>query len=307
MGLWGASTVQLYYYFDQYPRDAWSIKAMVVTVWSLDAAHQGLITHSAYNYLIKNYFNPAHLLILEKTLLDMVLLNAIICAIVQGFFIYRVWRLSGHNYFVVVTLSLFSLGQSLSILIYYIKAFNFKTLEELSTLFVLEKVLNVFGVVSDFSIAGTLIFLLHRSRTGWKQTDTIVNRLILFSVNTGLVTSLCAIFALIFVSVFPNTFIYITFYMLISKMYTNSLLATLNARSSVRGRGNSAAEESANTSFQLGRMHGDGAKIVNASHSLSIKVDTETRHDGDFVSTKTVTEDNSDYDLRGFETKGHAV
>lgn len=78
-------------------------------------------------------------------------------------------------------------------------SFNFKTLAELSQLFVLEKVLNVMGVVSDFSIAGTLIFLLQRSRTGWKQTDTIVNRLILFSVNTGLVTSLCAIFALIFV------------------------------------------------------------------------------------------------------------
>lgn len=41
----------------------------VITVWSLDSAHQGLITHSAYNYLIRNYFNPAHLLILEKTLL----------------------------------------------------------------------------------------------------------------------------------------------------------------------------------------------------------------------------------------------
>ena len=41
----------------------------VITVWSLDTAHQGLITHSAYNYLIRNYFNPAHLAVLEKTLL----------------------------------------------------------------------------------------------------------------------------------------------------------------------------------------------------------------------------------------------
>ncbi|KLO04985.1 hypothetical protein SCHPADRAFT_947285 [Schizopora paradoxa] len=258
MGLWGASTVQMYYYYDQYPRDAWSMKALVITVWSLDTAHQGLITHSAYNYLIRNYFNPAHLLVLEKTLLDMVLLNAIICQIVQGFFIYRAWRLSRHNLVLVTFLSLFSLGQSLSILIYYIKSFNFKTLAQLSDLFILEKVLNVFGVVSDFSIAGTLIFLLQRSRTGWKTTDSIVNRLILFSINTGAVTSLCAIFALIFVSVYPNTFIYITFYMLISKMYTNSLLATLNARSSVRGRGNS--EDSASTSIHLSRMPNDVAK-----------------------------------------------
>jgi len=278
-------------------------------VWSLDSAHQGLITHSAYNYLIKNYFNPPHLLLLEKTLLDMVLFNAIICAIVQGFFIYRVWRLSGHNLILVVTLSLFSLGQSLSILIYYIKSFDFKTLKQLSDLFVLEKVLNVFGVVSDFSIAGTLIFLLHRSRTGWKQTDTIVNRLILFSVNTGLVTSLCAIFALIFVSIFPDTFIYITFYMLISKMYTNSLLATLNARTSVRGRGNNTADGES-TSFQLSRIHGEGNLKggATASHTVSIKVDTETRLDADYASAKTVSEGNSDFDVPHYtESKGHAV
>lgn len=47
---------------------------------------------------------------------------------------------------------------------------------ELSALFTLEKVLNVFGAVSDFAIAGALIFYLHRLRT-----ESVVIRLIVFS------------------------------------------------------------------------------------------------------------------------------
>ncbi len=76
-----------------------------------------------------------------------------------------------------------------------------KTLLELSNLLTLEKVCNVFGAVSDIGIAGTLVYLLRKSRTGFKRTETLVNRLIMFSINTGLITSMCAIMALVSVSI----------------------------------------------------------------------------------------------------------
>ena len=75
-----------------------------------------------------------------------------------------------------------------------------KTLAELSTLLTLEKICNVLRAVSDISIAGALVFLLRQSRTGFKRSESIVNKLIIFSINTGAVTTLCAIMALIFVS-----------------------------------------------------------------------------------------------------------
>lgn len=58
-------------------------------------------------------------------------------------------------------------------------------------------------VVSDFSIAGSLIFYLNRSRTGFKRTETMVNRLIIFTINTGLSTSVVATLTLLFVSNTP--------------------------------------------------------------------------------------------------------
>lgn len=45
-----------------------------------------------------------------------------------------------------------------------------------------------------------LIFYLHRGRTGLRKTDSIINWLIVFSVNTGLLTSIFSTLAMIFVS-----------------------------------------------------------------------------------------------------------
>ena len=46
-----------------------------------------------------------------------------------------------------------------------------------------------------------LVVLLHRARTGFSKSETIINRLIVFSINTGMLTSTFAVLSLITVSV----------------------------------------------------------------------------------------------------------
>ncbi|KLO17951.1 hypothetical protein SCHPADRAFT_900136 [Schizopora paradoxa] len=276
MALWGASTIQAYYYYDTYPKDAWQLKLLVAVVWALDSAHQALITASVYRYLITNFFNPAHLNAIEATLRHMVILNVVIIAVVQGFFLFRVWRLSQKNYVLVGILGILNGAQFVSIAVYYGKCYHMTSLAQLQTLLTLEKICNVFGAVSDISIAGTLVFLLRKSRTGFKRTETLVNRLVMFTINTGLITSMCAIMALVSVLAWPNTFLYIAFYLLISRLYTNSLLATLNARASL-GRSSPGAttqDESQLNSFHLSRVKIGDTK--NSTGHMGVKVDTET-------------------------------
>ncbi|KAI0739972.1 hypothetical protein C8Q80DRAFT_1274982 [Daedaleopsis nitida] len=55
------------------------------------------------------------------------------------------------------------------------------------------------------------------------------------SINTGMLTSICAIGALVSYAVVPEKFIYFAFFFALSKLYVNSLLATLNARGSLLG------------------------------------------------------------------------
>jgi len=100
------------------------------------------------------------------------------------------------------------------------------------------------GAVIDLLIAVALFYLLHRSRTGFKQTDSVISRLMLFTINTGLLTSICAVLCLVTFVLYPNDLIYVTFFFCLSRLYCNSLFATLNCRrvtgDSIEGARNSA-------------------------------------------------------------------
>lgn len=81
---------------------------------------------------------------------------------------------------------------------------HFKTFVDISTIVNESRSINILGVASDVGIAATLIFLLQRSRTGFRRSETIINRLILFTINTGLLTSMAAAMSLISVGTFST-------------------------------------------------------------------------------------------------------
>jgi len=58
-----------------------------------------------------------------------------------------------------------------------------------------------------------------------------------YTLNTGFITSVCSLTAVIMLAVLPETFLMITFEFLMVKLYVNSYLAMLNARNSLRRPG----------------------------------------------------------------------
>ncbi|KAJ3875690.1 hypothetical protein F5051DRAFT_413640 [Lentinula edodes] len=87
-----------------------------------------------------------------------------------------------------------------------------------------------------------MVFLLHRAKNSHKKTNSMLNRLIIFTFNTGLPVSFCALWACISINVWPTTFIYMFFFLL---LYTNSLLVSLNSRDFIK-RGNVLTETGTN-------------------------------------------------------------
>jgi hypothetical protein len=61
----------------------------------------------------------------------------------------------------------------------------------------LAKAINALNAVADVLIAVVMVYLLKQGRTGAGASDGMINRLILFVVNTGTLTSVCAIGAFI--------------------------------------------------------------------------------------------------------------
>lgn len=56
---------------------------------------------------------------------------------------------------------------------------------------------NALAAAGDVVIAAILCTLLQQSRTGFRASDTMITKLIMFSIGTGLLTSICAIMSLI--------------------------------------------------------------------------------------------------------------
>jgi hypothetical protein len=58
-------------------------------------------------------------------------------------------------------------------------------------------VVNILAAAGDVLIAAMLCTMLHVQRTGFKKSDTMINKLMIFVVNTGLLTSVCAVMSLV--------------------------------------------------------------------------------------------------------------
>ncbi|KAI5116625.1 hypothetical protein M0805_009611 [Coniferiporia weirii] len=272
--LWGVGSVQLYYYLSGFSSDPWRVKAHVLVVWAFDTVHQGLVTHACYIYLVTQYGNPAYLLVIVPTLEVMVLMSAIVCLLVQSFLVHRVWTLSQKNVMLTGVLSLLVIVGFITTATYFGKGVQLTSFVDVVSIDWLSKLTNSLAAATDAIIAFVLIFLLHRARTGFQKSETMINRLILFTINTGLLTSLCAVLTVVFVSVYPNNYVYITVYFCVSRLYTNCLLATLNSRKNVYGSDADDSEAAASMPLNARAQTADVAS--RGMPRFALKVDTNT-------------------------------
>ncbi|KAJ8581619.1 hypothetical protein M405DRAFT_751470, partial [Rhizopogon salebrosus TDB-379] len=82
----------------------------------------------------------------------------------------------------------------------------------------------------DFIIASSLCYIFATSRTGFSSMDSFLTKLMVYTINTGCLTSICSMTAIITCAVMPRTFIYMAVEFLVAKLYVNSFLALMNAR-----------------------------------------------------------------------------
>jgi len=184
------------------------------------------------------------------------------------------WLLSG----LIFCVSVIDLSCSLAITV---KAWHetFIGLGSISTLFYLDFAA-IF--VADTLVALSLCYFLRNSRTGIKKTDSLISVLIMYTINTGVLTCVDAIVGLVLFAAMPGNLVYVAFYLQLSKLYLNAYLATLNARDSLRGRTDEIVSihlsELANSrGTQSGRSGTSTvpATPVDKSEPLSILVSTE--------------------------------
>ncbi|KAA1470135.1 hypothetical protein DENSPDRAFT_835858 [Dentipellis sp. KUC8613] len=272
--LYGVLSLQSWSYFRYYNRDPLSTRILVGLVWLCETTHQVLISHAVYSYTVTNYANPTFLEQLIWSATVEIIFHGLAAILVQGFFTLRIYHLSNQKIMLAAPAGAFAIGQLVVTIIYAVKAIRTDTFSELDGLRHWTLALSIVTLAANVAIATTLCILLHRSRTTFRKSDSLINKLIIYTINTGFVTSLDALIALVTVASMPNNFVYMVFFFSMGRLYSNSLVATLNTRKKLRAEASTSGGHTG-SDMALGR---NGALTTIGGHTrtqnISIKIDT---------------------------------
>ncbi|KAF9465361.1 hypothetical protein BDZ94DRAFT_1214896 [Collybia nuda] len=255
--VYGILVTQIFSYFWRYPMDRPIFKVLVVLILLLETADQTFIGHLVYYYSITNYANPRALLQAAVTwsFILQLTVGAIVGAIVKGSFGLRVWRFSERNYYITGFIMLLTFGQLGLAIAFTIKAFELPSVFAVHELQTLGTISLTTGVVTDVVTALALCYFLNKLRTGYTKSDSLVNSLCRYAINTGALTSAVSLTTLILYNVnSSNNLYFVATYFILSKLYAISYMATLNTRRTVRGRGTDRQGATTNNTnmFHLG-------------------------------------------------------
>ncbi|KAJ7723288.1 hypothetical protein DFH07DRAFT_1005624 [Mycena maculata] len=112
----------------------------------------------------------------------------------------------------------------------------------------------------DVFLTGSLVYSLWVRKTSIVSTDSYLNKIIRLAVQTGSITAAGALLDLILYVTLPGTTLNFMFDFPLSKLYTNALISTLNARP---WRESSSQHEAPNVLFEQ-------TPVIQTSNSFSL-------------------------------------
>ncbi|KAF8179545.1 hypothetical protein K438DRAFT_1725811, partial [Mycena galopus ATCC 62051] len=235
--LLGMTTTQAYIYYSRFPKDPKILKFLVALVWSCEIAHAACIAHTLYTYTVQDYGKPELLNRIPASFVTSIFFTGLVSACVQGFFAYRIYVLSGRWYFLCILWVLSGLRCACAMVIFVAGLRHPESIINLEAEWGWA-ITTAWGVsvATDLAITGTLVLLLTRQRTnGQKKTVAVVDKIITWTIETGLLTSGCGIIILICFQLMKDNLIWAAAFVISARLFSNSLLASLNSRTTLRG------------------------------------------------------------------------
>jgi len=280
--LFGVVCLQTFLYYRQWQRDVLALKILVAVVFALDTINQVVVTYMLYHYFVENFAHPAALAQNHWSIGAEIISNALVGFLVEGFFVYRVWRVSGSKVLLPLAASILAIAHLGTNLVSAVLGFKYNNFHDL--LKALKPMAiggSILGACEDLAIALILAYCLYQGRSGFRTTNSMITRLIAVAVATGLITSLALIAQSISSIVAPESLWILAWNLLLPKLYTNSLLASLNLRNVIRsGTSNTTRSNNVQTSTALEVLDRTGAHGGNRTQ-VHVQMSTIEEFDKD--------------------------
>ncbi|KIK52547.1 hypothetical protein GYMLUDRAFT_49851 [Collybiopsis luxurians FD-317 M1] len=234
---WGITCIQVFIYFLRYSNDSRFFKFMVFSLWAFDTVHNAMILAGVYINLVTNFGDFKSFLTINRMLLLELLFQVLASTFTQGFFVWRIYHLTKTRLMKWLPAAIwlpFALLQIVLCIVYIVKGLEASTILTLDShpLFVVSILYLVTASAVDLTVSLVITLMLYQrsSTTPFSSTSSLLKKLIVISINNGLWTAMFALLSLIMYVIYPRAALYVIFDFTMCSLYTNTLLANLNAR-----------------------------------------------------------------------------
>ncbi|EMD39826.1 hypothetical protein CERSUDRAFT_112087 [Gelatoporia subvermispora B] len=242
VALYGVTVLQTYIYFKKNEHDRKWLKRVVLLLWILDTMHKVTLCQSLYEFMVLDFGNPLAITSPTWSFWTSIQITSTMEIIVRCLLSYRLYALSKIRW-IAVPIVLLSLCHFVVVLVYVVIEARHATVVTTNVTNPILYLAAASGCCSDISLATCQTIILRRLRSGFKATNKVVHTIVLYSVNTCVITCMVTVLCVVTYAVSLNgeRLIWLSFYHQLGTLLFNALLATYNARQELReavsGRG----------------------------------------------------------------------
>ncbi|KAJ7291757.1 hypothetical protein C8J57DRAFT_1588366 [Mycena rebaudengoi] len=277
----GTLVMQVYGYYQNFPKDRLAIKLLVYTLFILDVAQTGLTTHHGWWFIVTIWGNPH---IFDFIIWSAGMIPFFFAGVVQIFYAWRIWTLSANKFMrgMAILIVLIALLQSFTAMVTGIVILQNPVQSNLIRLHPQFSIWLTGSLVADVLITACMLYVLNqaKNRTNWSASETMLSKLINQVVQSGSVTVICAAVDLGFFVGQPTTNSHFVPAYMLGKLYTNTLMLTLNLR---RPNTNNNGTDSV-------AMNSVGKSGPTSGRSQGVHVERSTFRTGDMNTVTTMTD-----------------
>ncbi|GJE93980.1 hypothetical protein PsYK624_101470 [Phanerochaete sordida] len=214
------------------------MKYLVFVLWLLDILNCMISMRTVYKWAVNDFMKPEALLNVDRILGVGVSVGSLSTLVVTLIYAHRIWKFGGTSTIIRTITGLIIVGAAVAMAGGTgIGVMSFKTetygLWNEKYMWLWDATLGT-RVLVDFLIASTTCTMLYRRRHHATRTRSVIGLVILYTVNTCVLSTFCNLMVIVTDAVLPSTSISFSFSSFTPHLMVNSLLATLNSRSKMR-------------------------------------------------------------------------
>ncbi|KAF8498155.1 hypothetical protein F5888DRAFT_225422 [Russula emetica] len=233
--LYGVLVVQVYVYSYNFPLDNRPIKLLIYGVFFLETLQTALSGADLYYWFASGFGNVERLTTPYISFFDTPILGSVVSLSVQFFFVYRIWVLSEKRQWrLCLIICLFSVVDTVG-------AFTGAIYVHVGGEFASGRILKTCALIwlcgntiSDLLIASAMFYHLTRIKAREHFSSHALVSIVRLTVETNIVTTTVSIISLLMVALYPEKNWYVCPTYILGKLYSNTLLVSLNNRISIR-------------------------------------------------------------------------